>query len=274
MNIIFDIGGTKMRVAAVPEPLPEKISERDVNVAETPAAFDEGVRALAALIRQAAGGEAIRCLAGGIAGVMDKDGVLFRSPNLAGWEGHSLRAELERLFPAPVRVENDADLAALGEARSGAGRGHRIVAYLTVSTGVGGSLVVDGNVAPKAVGFEPGHMVLGAKGTFLEHLIGGRATEERLGRKPQEIPAGDKLWDEYARTLAYGLHNLAVLWSPDIIVLGGAMILREPGIPLQKTSTYFRESVARIFPEPPELKRAELGSISGLYGALMLNVKH
>ena len=84
-----------------------------------------------------AGEEPIEAVAGGFPGVV-ADGVIYFAPNLPAWKGVALAAELSRVVGAPAKVHNDADLAALGEAVSGAGKGFRVVVY----AGIGTALVI------------------------------------------------------------------------------------------------------------------------------------
>ena len=70
-------------------------------------------------------------------------GVLFSSPNIPGWNNLYLREYIEKQFNVPVMIGNDANLAALGEWKYGSGQGHRSVLYLTVSTGIGGGVIID-----------------------------------------------------------------------------------------------------------------------------------
>lgn len=274
MHILFDIGGTKMRVAGshdcnkfVGEPI----------VMDTPVDFGDGMTALKESIKEISSGENVEVIGGGIAGPFS-EGIcsLLGSPNLSGWIGHSICDELTGEFGAPVYIENDSAVVGLGEMHNGAGETDGIGAYITVSTGMGGARFIDGRIDNKVVGFEPGHQIIDADktlipeadGIFLQNLISGRATEKRMGMKPYDIK-DDAFWDNYAKLLAYGLNNTIVHWSPDVVVLGGSMIVGDPAIPVDKTEEYLRE-ILKIFPKLPEIKKAELGEFGGLYGAMVL----
>ncbi|TAN58722.1 ROK family protein [Patescibacteria group bacterium] len=187
--------------------------------------------------------------------------------NLRGWSKKPLAKELKKIFGAPVLLENDAGLAGLGEAVYGAGKGKKIVAYLTISTGVGGARIVDEKIDKNAFGFEPGHQIvfLNKKFTTLENIASGTAIEKKYGKKPFEI-FDAKIWDNVAKDLAYGLHNVAVLWSPDIIILGGSM-MKKIGIPVERVKFHLSK-ILKIFPKSPLIKKSKLGDLAGLYGAL------
>jgi len=175
----------------------------------------------------------------------------------------------------PVYLENDAAIVGLGEAMNGAGRGEEIIAYITVSTGIGGARIVDGKIDRNIFGFEPGHQIIDPTGMLcpmcdsaghLEGHVSGVALEARFNKKAYEI-TDPQIWEEEAKWLAYGLNNTAVYWSPSVIVLGGSMIIKSPGISIERVSHHLKKTLT-IFPERPRLVKAELGDIGGLYGAL------
>ena len=270
--ILFDIGGTKMRVAVSRDGF--EMSEP--KVASTPKNFSEGLRMLNKMADEIAGYNAkIKAGSGGFAGILNRDcRTIFRSPHLPLWNGQPLRAELERLLGAPVFLENAAALAGLGEATFGAGEGHGIVAYFTVSTGLGGVRVVGGKIDQKVFGFEPGHQIInigGIKsegGGELEGYVSGEAVLRRFGKKAETV-SSRAILDELAFYLASGIYNSVLHWSPDIVVLGGPMILGKNPIDVKRVELEL-DKLLKIFPEPPFVKKAVLGDKGGLYGALKL----
>lgn len=273
MYILFDIGGTKMRVA---------FSENgeyfeSPKVAETPHTYEEGRNLFIETARASANGREVKMLCGGIAGPFDeKKRSLVGSPNLKDWIGKPFLSEISKEFGAPVKIENDSALVGLGEAKFGAGRGDRIVAYITVSTGFGGVRIVNQKIDDKSVGFEPGHQIIDADKTLVpdasglgaDCILSGKEVEKRMGRKPREI-TDPEFWERMAKYLAFALNNVAVFWSPDSIVLGGSMITGEPAIHVGRVEEYLKE-ILKIYPEIPKIKKAELGDFGGLYGALAM----
>jgi len=131
------------------------------------------------------------------------------------------------------------------------------------------------------VGFEPGHQILDVDRTILgdeisptlENLVSGTAVENRLGIKPYDIPQTDLLWKELAGYLAQGLRNTVMYWSPEVIVLGGSMIIGDPRIEIADIR---RETVEVLdgFVECPFITEAKLGDEAGLYGAMAILKKH
>lgn len=271
MYLLFDIGGTKMRLGVSSN----GTAVDKITTLETPQNFEQGILEIKKGVHDLVGDSVPYGIALGIAGAVGREkDTLLGSPNLPGWVGKPLAAELKKIFGAPVFIENDAVLAGMGEAHDGAGRGFNIVVYVTVSTGVGGARIVNKRVDDKAIGFEPGHQVIdidrtlipGAISGTLENYISGTEALHETGHKPKDI-TDPKFWDDKARLLAYGLNNMIVHWSPDVVVLGGSMINGDPAISIEKTEKYLHE-ILKIYTELPKLKKAELGDNCGLYGAL------
>lgn len=251
-------------------------------IVATPKDFDSGMALFKKIADELTGGEKIQASAGGIAGPLDREKTkLVNSPNISSWINKPLKKTLQKMTSAPVFLENDADMVGLGEAVYGAGRGEKIVAYVTISTGVGGTRIVNGKIDQHTHGFEPGHQIIDPAGTLcfvcgtpghLEGYISGAALEKRYHKKPYEI-TDPEVWEQEAKWLAYGLNNTIVHWSPDIVVLGGSMITKESGISIKRVRHHLKK-ILSIFPETPRLSIAELGDVGGLYGALaFLNKK-
>ncbi len=243
----------------------------ELKTVPTPQDFEEGMRMLQQMGEELRGGENIKGVGGSIAGSFDKDHtVLLFSPNMQGWVEKPLQKRLEDMFQAPVCLENDAALAGLGEATRGAGRGYGIVAYITVSTGVGGARIVDDAIDRNVSGFEPGHQIINydSKTKTLEEHVSGSSFLKRFGRPPQEV-TDSAIWEETARSLAYGLCNTILHWSPDVLVVGGPLILKSL-FPFESFKKQLTEDVLRAFPIVPDIKKAEFGGQSGLMGALVL----
>jgi glucokinase len=197
-------------------------------------------------------------------GPVEADGRTVRlSMHVPGWEGVALADRLERAFGVPAAIANDGDAAALAEHRFGAGRGVRHLLYLTVSTGIGGGVIIDGRLyrGERAWAGEVGHMVLKPDGPpcpcgrngCLESLASGlsvaRAAREALLRArhqastsvlaalpPEQISAqsvaaaaaqGDplarQLWEEAMGWLGIGVASAANLLNPGRVVIGGGL---------------------------------------------------
>jgi predicted NBD/HSP70 family sugar kinase len=176
-------------------------------------------------------------------------GVLEHAPNLpVSWKPQLSRAALSEALAMTVQTANDADLAAIGEGWFGAARGYRDVVFLTFSTGVGGGVLLDGRLARgqrsiAEVGWQVIDRVAAARGEpcQLEHLASGEALG-RLGAEAgihgggaevvRRMEAGDPVAAEvFARVVdaaALGVVNVAYLYSPEIVVIGGSLGLVGP----------------------------------------------
>lgn len=262
MYLLVDIGGTNTRVAVARN----RESFSKSILLSTPQLFDEGIRQ----IQEAANKlvekkDELKGVIVGVAGPVNRDGSrLMNAPNLRDWVNQPLQERIKEALSASVVVVNDTDLVGLGEAHFGAGRERRIVAYITVSTGIGGSRIVDGKVDAYSLGFEPGHQILDMKNS-LEDLASGASLFRTHGVAPADIH-DEAVWEEEARILAYGVHNTIVFWSPDVVVLGGSLMKK---ISIERVNAY-AEDFLQIFPECPPIVAGELGNEGGLWGALSL----
>lgn len=248
----------------------------DPIIEKTPKEYEKGVALFKDIIARISQDKSVEGIAGGIAGPFSEQrAALVGSPNLSGWIGKPLKADIENEFGVPTYIENDSAVVALGEAHFGAGKGYGIVSYITVSTGVGGARIVNGRIDEKSIGFEPGHQIIDAdksmcgecEGVYLGNYISGKGLWNRFGASPVDIK-DDDLWnDELPKYLAYGLNNTIVHWSPDVVVLGGSMMTGNPSISIEKTKEYL-ENILKIFPAMPDIKKADLEDLGGLYGAM------
>jgi fructokinase len=276
--VVFDIGGTKSRIG---------ISHDCSTLAEvasfhTPNNPKEGVKKMIETINELVGTESISVISGGIRGVLSEEHLgIVHDDILESWIDFDVVEALTKAFNVPVYLDNDAALAGLGEAHFGAGVGVDLLVYHTVSTGVGGVRITNGQIDAASSGFEPGHQVLDIDRTILgdgieptlENLVSGTAVERRLGIKPYDIPQEDVIWEELAGYLAQGLRNTILYWSPEAIILGGSMIIGDPKIPIE----FIRKATVDVldsFVECPYITTASLGDEAGLYGALALIRQH
>lgn len=211
--------------------------------------------------------------AGGIAGIIDKkNNKIWRSPHLPKWKNFELKNELTRIIRAPVFLENDTAMVGLGEATFGSGKNYNIVAYITISTGVNGVRIINKKIDISSQGFEIGHQLIDFDANInfndhgsgeLEDFISGSSLEKRFKTKPFEIE-DKKVWREVERSLAVGIHNTNVYWSPEIVVLGGSLIKK---ISIDNVEN-FLEDFLNPFPNSPKIVFSKLKDIGGLYGSL------
>ena len=232
-------------------------------------------------------------------------GVFFKLPNLPGWESFPIRKKLEDHFSVPVYMDNDANATALAEWKFGAGRGYDHLIYLTMSTGIGGGLILDGRLY-RGKNFnagEVGHQVIVPRGPrcgcgllgHLEALCSGSGIARRLretvkpdnsamwemaGGDPQKLTAeiltqavrqGDTLAQEFFQEtldyLATGLANLVFILNPEAIILG-TMVAKNPDLFLEPLNRMVRERVWDVFTPDLKILPAQLTDQVGVYAPL------
>lgn len=160
-------------------------------------------------------------------------GEVLRLPNLPGWEPHVAAQRLSSQIGLPVLLANDADLAALGEHRFGAGRGTQDMLYMTSSTGVGGGVILNGRLLHGRLSLaEAGHTIIErSTGGTVEELGSGTALARIAGMPGHEVTerarAGDKqaltALQEVADAFATGVFNLVHCFMPERVVIGGGV---------------------------------------------------
>lgn len=253
MFLSVDIGGTYTRVGISADG--KKISKK-IKFG-TPKNYDDGLDQLEEAIEEITGGKIPRKIAVGAASPIDYvKGTMMKPPALRKWAGHSIRKELEVRLHTDVHLENDAALGALGEAHTSRRKKYKVVAYITLSTGIGGARIVNGRIDYHATPMEPGHQILDPKGRFwpgcgqkgcFEALGSGRAFEMTYGVKA-EYCEDFKIWEEHAQIVSQGLVNVITLWSPDILVIGGSLI--KAGHKFIDPLMHFTKNSLKIFPSP------------------------
>jgi glucokinase len=261
-TLLFDIGGTNLRLA-----IAEGERFEHVEKVSTPKNPEEAITMVRAYLEST---DAKPTAAyGGVAGIVT-DGVVIDAPNLPEWNGFDFTQALEEAFGMRAEIHNDATLAALGEAITGAGRGYERIGYMTVGTGVGGALIVDGQLPPHDEAFEPGRQVIDFDtGRTLESCIGGAALTHEFGNVPEQLP--NEVFDERTAIFATGLYNCIREWSPQIFILNGALLNDETAFRLNDIRNALTVLAGEM--EMPSVVRAVHGDASGLVGAHVLSLR-
>jgi glucokinase len=278
--LAVDLGGTSLRVART-TPDGEVVDRQDVDTGEDP-------KVLLDLMRKVASAGPVAHAVVGVPGRVDyEQGALEYAPNLPSTWSSTLRETVLRdAVGVDVALANDADLAAVGESWFGAGRDYADVAFITVSTGIGAGVVAGGFlVHGRRSMAEVGHTVVDGQA-----LAEGRpATVEELGsgtaldRLAQEagldvtgkelvdrVRGGDEpaaqLLTRVITAAAIGAVNLAHLFTPDVIVIGGGLGLNGD-IVLDPIRNLLESRGPRGLPQPIAVVNAALGDEAGLAGA-------
>lgn len=257
-----DLGGTKIYTAVADQGGDWRGDDRRQTAEERgpDGVIEQIVDSLRASIARAGiTGEGLTALGVASPGPIDvEQGIVLEAPNLPGWHNVPLAGRLGTAFSCPAILENDANAAGLGEYVFGAGRGSRHMLYLTVSTGIGGGLILDGRLYRGATGAagELGHIALDEDGPLcgcgrrgcLEALASGTAIAARgeeavaAGRSAAiarraaggevtaehvaaAAAAGDpvarEIIDRAGHALGLGLADFVNIFNPDVIVIGG-----------------------------------------------------
>ena len=307
LAIGIDVGGTQVRVALVEQGRLLRRAAMATDVAGGPAAVMQQICALAREVCGPQDQERVATVGVAAPGPLDSDtGIVLHIPTLPGWEDFPLRSALAAALGRPVTMENDGIAAAYGEWKFGAGQGLRHLVYVTISTGIGGGIVVDGRLmrGHRGMAGHVGHLRMsnegpqcscGAQGCFEASASGSafdkkaRATalanpDSWLGRTQGPIGTGDiaqgaragdrlcmDLIKAHASLLGTGFASLIHLYSPQCIIMGGgvskAFDLLEPGI----HQAIAREAMQAF--RNVTVIQAKLGDNSGLIGVAALAVE-
>lgn len=271
MYLVFDIGGTHTRIGFSRD---GKNLDMQRTI-KTPPTYDTTLKELEAAANEWVYDQKLMAAAGGLPGIIRQDGSgLQAAPHLpAEWVERNIKDDLEKLLNCPVTLANDTLMIALGEAHAGAGIGSEIVAFIAIGTGVGGCRVVNGKPDEFAAGFEPGHQLINISVKIgepdeqqeWEELISGSGILASTGKQPSEI-SDSEYWDQIAECVALGLLNTASYWSPDILVVGGGLILKNY-IPWERVEHYYQAIQTVIV--KPKIVKARLADAGGLIGSLV-----
>jgi glucokinase len=305
--ICVDLGGSRVRTALFD--IQESTIQRKL-VSPTPkrepgqSVVRSINQAIHELVQDVSG--QIQAIVVGSPGPLDiAKGVVIRAPLFQEAQDIPISNEIAKSFGVKTWVQNDANLAALGEYTYGAGRGSTVMVYMGIGTGIGGGIVIDGQLLTGSKGYagEIGHICVEPDGLYcgcgrrgcLEAYGSGRAieaeayrvvhqgvvtglqqvlnTEGRIRVEDVVLQAseGDKvaqsILQRAAKTLGIGLASLVTIFNPDCVVIGGGV---------SNAGSEFLDTIRRhmtaqaMFPmcDQVELVRCQLGDEAGLYGGL------
>ncbi len=298
-----DIGGTHIRVAAYESdntsPLTHK---RTRSYGKEPGTFDRLVNAIESAWPD---NRDVKAISMASPGPLDPEtGIVLDTPNIPEWDNFPLTEKLSEHFHVPAYLDNDANLAALGEWKFGAGRDHHDVLYLTISTGIGGGVIIDDRLLHGHHGLaaELGHVTVLADGPVcscgyrghLEALAAGpaivRYVREQLEAgsrselsNDEDLNAydvaeaarrGDDLaksaYERAGRYLGIGVASFLHTLDPSIVIFGGGVsqsgpLLFEPFEASLRAHVFYPRYLENL-----EITTAALGDDVGLLGALAL----
>ena len=302
LYIGVDVGGTAIKGAVIDGD--GKLYGEDSVPTVTGEGIVNCILTLCNRLIKANGGE-IKGIGIGCAGVIDSaEGKVVLARNLCLTDFPLVKLVSEKIN-IPVKITNDANAAALGEAKFGAGKNYKNSILVTLGTGVGGGIVIDGKLfeGNKSAGAEIGHMVIersgepcscGRRGCF--EAYSSATALKRMTKRAMEEDAGSAMWnsctsetvtgktafahfqtdtaarevvDKYIEYLACGLTNLANMFRPEIIMLGGGVSKEGERLTMPLQEILDREMFAASY-APVKVTVAALGSLAGAYGAAAL----
>ena len=301
--VSIDIGGTRLRAAAYKQDQFQPISQKRIETkAKEPNAFGRLINLLEDIWPKNENVDAIGVSSPGP--VDPHTGVIMVTPNIKEWRDFPITAKLTDHFGIPAYLDNDANLAGLAEWKFGAGRGHHNVLYLTVSTGVGGGVIINdqllqghhglaaelGHTTIQADGplcgcGQPGHLESFSSGTGIERFVAEqlKAGRESLLQPDKKNSAhaiseaarqGDALsieaYQSAGKYLGIGVANFLHAFDPSIVIFGGGVSQSGPLL-FDSFHVSLKERVIHSrYLEGLVITRAELGDDSGLLGARAL----
>lgn len=259
-----DLGGTNVRAAIVDEEGNVLVQKKSPSYAQE--GKEKVMDTIINLIKSLPDYESCSGIGVGVPGPCDeKTGSMVLATNLPGFEGYSIANKLEETFHMPSFIDNDANVAALAEALVGAGKGKKVVYYVTLSTGIGGGLVINGECISGKHGFtgEIANIIIDRNRSKVNYLAVGAIENEASGtaitRKANEKaskkykhagevfedahngdPVAKEIVDNVVRDLAQLFATIACVCDPDIFILGGGMM---------QSSDLFLPSVIEKFKE-------------------------
>ena len=308
MYIVIDVGGTNLKAGLVNEEGTIVAVERTPLDFQGPEPFAETLAQLAAAVMERGGVEVkdVAYVGMGIPGAV-KGGEILYTANIP-MKNVPLEALFRKYLDLPVLLGNDADCAAVGEWSCGAGRGTKHFVVITLGTGVGGGMILNGKLySGCGAGGEVGHIVIkqdgvpcncGRRGCWEAYASATgliRETKEAMEQHPesalhavaaanggvegrtafQAAEQGDEtalaVCRAYAEYLAAGLTNLVNILHPEAVALGGGVAAAPEHLLLEPVREIVaRECYARHVDQVPRIIRAELGNDAGIIGAAML----
>jgi glucokinase len=224
----------------------------------------------------------------GAPGPIIENGIIIAPPNLPGWGKVNIKTTLQKIFKRPVIVENDANAAALAEYIFGAGKRSKIMAYMTVSTGIGGGIIVNGKIFRGATGTagEIGHVIIDENGPkcgcgnygCLEAMAAGPAIARMAGTKDAVAASmaaqkGNKKAIKAIQTagkyIGIGIADINNMLNPDLVVIGGG-VMNIGSLILSPTKAWAKRCSLKAIKNTLKILPAKLKNNVGVMGAIAL----
>ena len=217
----------------------------------------------------------------------EKGEIAYAGPTIPKYTGTKIKEELEKEFSIPCEVENDVNCAGLGEYWKGAGKGSKSMVCLTIGTGIGGSVILDGKLL-NGIGYTAGEIgYMDVNGSYIQNIASSKYLVEKIQKEKEEkegitdaitgvdifelAKKGDEICiagiDEIISNLAVGVRNIIYLLNPEVIVIGGGITAQKEYLE-EKIRKEVNDGMISDMFRKTRIELAQQGNQAGLLGAL------
>ena len=217
----------------------------------------------------------------------EKGEIAYAGPTIPKYTGTKIKEELEKEFSISCEVENDVNCAGLGEYWKGAGKGSKSMVCLTIGTGIGGSVILDGKLL-NGIGYTAGEIgYMDVNGSYIQNIASSRYLVEKVQKEKVEkegitdaitgvdifelAKKGDEICiagiNEIISNLAVGVRNIIYLLNPEVIVIGGGITAQKEYLE-EKIRNEVNDGMISDMFRKTRIELAQQGNQAGLLGAL------
>ena len=217
----------------------------------------------------------------------EKGEIAYAGPTIPKYTGTKIKEELEKEFSISCEVENDVNCAGLGEYWKGAGKGSKSMVCLTIGTGIGGSVILDGKLL-NGIGYTAGEIgYMDVNGSYIQNIASSRYLVEKVQKEKEEkegitdaitgidifelAKKGDEICiagiNEIISNLAVGVRNIMYLLNPEVIVIGGGITAQKEYLE-EKIRKEVNDGMISDMFRKTRIELAQQGNQAGLLGAL------
>ena len=217
----------------------------------------------------------------------EKGEIAYAGPTIPKYTGTKIKEELEKEFSISCEVENDVNCAGLGEYWKGAGKGSKSMVCLTIGTGIGGSVILDGKLL-NGIGYTAGEIgYMDVNGSYIQNIASSRYLVEKVQKEKVEkegitdaitgvdifelAKKGDEICiagiNEIISNLAVGVRNIIYLLNPEVIVIGGGITAQKEYLE-EKIRKEVNDGMISDMFRKTRIELAQQGNQAGLLGAL------
>ena len=217
----------------------------------------------------------------------EKGEIAYAGPTIPKYTGTKIKEELEKEFSISCEVENDVNCAGLGEYWKGAGKGSKSMVCLTIGTGIGGSVILDGKLL-NGIGYTAGEIgYMDVNGSYIQNIASSKYLVEKVQKEKEEkegitdaitgvdifelAKKGDEICiagiDEIISNLAVGVRNIIYLLNPEVIAIGGGITAQKEYLE-EKIRKEVNDGMISDMFRKTRIELAQQGNQAGLLGAL------